>query len=191
MNIAFKLGKVGYKGRMGNHPATCEPAQRESPASAAQHSMQLPRTSRGVVPWDEAGSEVGSRWHRAEMMGRALPEPGELGEGHPNFLPPGWRAWKDSKSWTQWGGTKHISKWRSGARNHEARGRPKADICKEWEGKSASECCNKRTSQAKPQPDFKGKPQQEVTGVLWEEGLHLSKIGSQFLSRYFLFLIVE
>lgn len=153
--------------------------------------MQLPRASKGVVPRDEAGSEVGSKWHRAEMMGRALPEPGELGEGHPNLLQPGRTAWKDSKSWTQWGSTKHINKWRSGAPNHEARGRPKADICKEWEGKSVSECCNKTTGQAKPQQDFEGKPQQEVIGVLWEEGLHLSKKGSQFLSCYFLFLIVE
>lgn len=150
-NIAFKLGKVGYKGRTGNHPATCESVQREAPALAAQHPMQLPRASKGVVQWDEVGSEVGSKGSRAEMMGRALPEPAGLVEGHLGFLQHDGRAWKDSKSWTQWGGTKHISKWRSGALNHEARGRSKGDICMQWGGKSTSECCNKTTGQAKPQ----------------------------------------
>lgn len=74
---------------MGNHPATFESVQRQSPASTAQHPMQLPRASRGVVQWDEVSSEVGSKWHRAETMGRALPEPGELREGHLGFLQAG------------------------------------------------------------------------------------------------------
>lgn len=164
-NIAFKLGKVGYKGRMGNHPATCESVRRQSSASAAQHPTQLPRASKGVVQRDEVGSEVGSKWHRAKTMGRALPQPGELREGHLGFLQHDRRAWKDSKSWTQWGGTKHNSKWRSGALNHETRGRSKGDICMQWGGKSASERCNKtqqvrqnqsRTSWGNPIKELQG-----------------------------------
>lgn len=56
---------------MGNHPATCESVQREPPALAGQHPMQLPRASKGVVQRDEVGREVGSKSHRAETTGQS------------------------------------------------------------------------------------------------------------------------
>lgn len=73
-NIAFKLGKVGYKGRTGNHPATCESVQRESPASAAQHPQQLPRASRGGTMgwgWQWGGIQVAQGWDDGRSPARA------------------------------------------------------------------------------------------------------------------------
>lgn len=116
---------------MGNHPATFESVQRQSPASAAQHPMQLPRASKGVVQWDEVSSEVGSKWHRAETMGRALPEPGELREGHLGFLQAGQEGMEGQQELDTVGGTKQNSSQeirRSGALNHETRGRFKGDV---------------------------------------------------------------
>lgn len=74
-NIAFKLGKLGYKGRMGNHPATCESVQRESPALAAQHPMQLAQGQQrcGTTGWgwQWGGIEGTQGWDNGQSPARA------------------------------------------------------------------------------------------------------------------------
>lgn len=63
--------------------------------------MQLPRAAKAwysgmksAVRWDPGGTGL-------RKLGRALPEPGELGEGHLGFLQHDRRAWKGSKRWAR------------------------------------------------------------------------------------------
>lgn len=72
-NIAFKLEKEGFEGRMGkmgNHPAACMPVQREPPAPSALHPTQLPGAS-NLKGW--SGQRDGiwmRRWWQAEPRER-------------------------------------------------------------------------------------------------------------------------
>lgn len=96
------------------------------------------------------------------MMGRALPEPAELGEGHLGFPQHDRRAWKDSKGWTHWGGTKDISKWRSVALNHEARGDPKETSVCSGEEKAHRSVVTKKQVRQNHSKTSRGNPNKEL-----------------------------
>lgn len=175
---------MGYKGRTGNHPATCESVQRESAASAAQHPKQLPRASKGVVQRDKVGSEVGSKWHWAETMGRALPELKE------SLMRGTWA----SCSMTGGHGRTARAGHSGEAPSTSASGVQEHLITKKGEDSKETSVCSE---EGKVHLSVVTKQQvrknhcKTYLDVLWEKGLHLSKKGFYFLSHYFLFLIVE